>query len=163
MKNIFLSPCHLRKDLLENTNFDCGEQSLNDWLCLRSYKNELKGASRTYLVLTEKKEIAAYCCLSSYSIFHSETKSSIKRNMPNPIPAIMLGRLAVDNKFKGQGLGKSLLKFVIAKAQRASLIHGVVGVISQPLSDNVRDFYIGYGFESLRKDSDKLIYLFYKN
>ena len=55
--------------------------------------------------------------------------------MPNPIPAIMLGRLAVDNKFKGQGLGKSLLKFVIAKAQRASLIHGVVGVITQPLSN----------------------------
>lgn len=78
--------------------------------------------------------------------------------MPNPIPAIMLGRLAVDNKFKGQGLGKSLLKFVIVKVQRALLVHGVVGVITQPFSDNVRDFYISYGFESLSKDSDKLIY-----
>ena len=156
----FLAPCHLRKEYLENSNFDCGESILNDWLFMQSYKNEVQGASRTYIVFTKNKEIAAYFCLSSYSIFHNEAKARLKRNMPNPIPAIMLGRLAVDNKFKGRGLGKSLVSFAIKTAQQAASLQGSVGLVTQPLNEKAKKFYISCGFKPIAENSNKMIFLF---
>lgn len=68
--------------------------------------------------------------------------------MPDPIPVIVIGRLAVDNKYKGQGIGKGLLKDVISKAILASEYIGVRGLLVHALSESARKFYIDNGFVS---------------
>lgn len=94
---------HIVKD------FDCGESSLNDWLKKRALKNEQSDASRTYVVCGESA-VVAYYALHLGEIRHLDAVRKIKRNMPDPIPAIVLGRLAVDINHQGKGLAKGLMK-----------------------------------------------------
>jgi GNAT superfamily N-acetyltransferase len=90
-------------------NFDCGENSLNDWLKKRALKNDLRDASRTYVVCCEDT-VVAYYSLHLGCIQHILAVRKIKRNMPDPIPAIVLGRLAVDRLHQGKGLARALIK-----------------------------------------------------
>ena len=88
----------------EMQEFDCGVGVLNEWLKKRAFLNHLSGASRTY-VATAGRSIVAYYCLAARSIQHAAAPGKIRRNMPEPIPALVLGRLAVDAQFQRRGLG----------------------------------------------------------
>ena len=92
----------------ETQDFDCGVGVLNDWLKRRALLNHLSGASRTYVAMVGKR-IAAYYCLSAGSIQHEAAPGKIRRNMPEPIPVLVLGRLAVDVRFQKHGAGPMLL------------------------------------------------------
>ena len=89
-------------------NFDCGEISLNDWLKRRALKNDVGDASRTYVVCSNDT-VVAYYSLHLGCIQHTEAVRKIKRNMPDPIPAIVLGRLAVDRLHQKKGLARALI------------------------------------------------------
>jgi len=80
--------------------FACGVDSLDDWLKRRAHPNQVNGASRTYVV-TEGKRVVGYYCLASVALVLSDTPSSIRRNMPDPAPIAILGRLAIDKYFQG--------------------------------------------------------------
>ncbi|KYC35422.1 GNAT family acetyltransferase [Scytonema hofmannii PCC 7110] len=134
-----LADTHLLDD------FDCGVASLNDWLKRRAVANQKNSASRTYVIADEQKVIAYYC-LSSGALALSETPSPIKRNMPDPIPVAILGRLGVDTSWKGQGLGAALLQDAVFRTMQAAEILGIRGLVVHAISEEAKQFYEHYGF-----------------
>ena len=132
-------------------NFDCGETSLNDWLKKRALKNDLGDASRTYVVCCDNI-IVAYYSLHLGCIQHSEAVRKIRRNMPDPIPAIVLGRLAVDANHQGKGLARALIKDMFLRAIQVSDLAGTKAVLVKALNDKVTVFYQSFGFVPSKTD-----------
>jgi GNAT superfamily N-acetyltransferase len=128
--------------------FDCGVQSLNDWLKKRAMANHRSGASRTY-VLCHGREVIGYYCLSTGAIDHDVSPSQLRRNMPNPIPVVVLGRLAVDRRYQNQRLGRALLRDANVRALQVAEIAGAVALLVHSLSEEARRFYLSFGFVAL--------------
>jgi len=120
-------------------DFDCGEASLNDWLRKRALNNEGK-ASRTYVVCVGRA-VVGYYCLSAGGVGHDETPKSLSRNMPNPIPILLLGRLAIDKRHQGRGLGNALLADAIKRALSVADAAGVRALMVHALSEEAKRFY----------------------
>lgn len=144
--------------------FDCGAASLNDWLRNRALKNEQTGASRTFVSISSDDNIVAgYYCLSASSLLLDDAPSSIRRNMPDPIPVILIGRLAVDRRFAGQGLGASLLQHAVIKGIEASRIIGARALIVDAFDDAAEAFYAKFGFTRMPPSSKRAMYLLTKD
>lgn len=142
------------------SRFDCGEPSLNEWLRGRALKNETTGASRTFVSIEgDSGEIAGYYCLSASALAPESAPGRIRRNMPTPIPVILIGRLAVDLRHGGRGLGASLLRDAVVKGIEASRIIGARAFIVDALNDAAANFYRRYGFEPVPPDSERAMYL----
>lgn len=122
------------------TDFDCGQPLLNDWLREKAYENELKGASRTYVVCCDNKVIAYYS-LATGSITRNIAHGSIRRNMPEPIPVMVLGRLAVDINYQGSGIGFGLVKDAVLRTLQASEIAGIRAILVHALDESAKQFY----------------------
>jgi GNAT superfamily N-acetyltransferase len=120
--------------------FDCGEVTLNNWLKERALKSESSGAARTYVVCSDNR-VVGYYCLSTGSVMRSQAPSKIRRNMPDPIPAIVVGRLAVDRNHQGQGLGKALIKDAVLRSLQASEIVGIRAILVHALNEKAKQFY----------------------
>ena len=134
----------------DRESFDCGRDSLNSWFKRHALNNHMDGASRVN-VLTDigTGKIAAYVTLNAAQIERAFLPKPLQRNRPDPVPATLLGQLAVDVAYQGQGHAKSLLLFAARTALRAAQMIGSTGVITHPLDDNVRGFYAAYGFVDL--------------
>jgi len=126
--------------------FDCGMDSLNDWLKRRARANQVSGASRTYVVTDEEGRVAGYYCLASGALTLAQAPGGVRRNMPDPIPMAILGRLAVDRNWQGHGLGAALLRDAVERTRAASNILGIRGLLVHALSDDAKAFYERYGF-----------------
>jgi GNAT superfamily N-acetyltransferase len=111
----FLAPVPL-SDQHQTDQFSCGVESLDAWLKRRALKNQVQGASRTYVVC-QGDRVMAYYAIASGVVTCNEATGRLRRNMPDPIPVVVLGRLAVDLRQQGQGLGSAL----VADALRRSL------------------------------------------
>ena len=105
------------------SEFDSGEPSLDDWLPRRALNNEVSGTSRTYVVCAKRK-VVGYYALSAGAIAHTHAPGRIRRNMPGPIPVVVLGRLAVGRTFHGKGLGTGLLRDAVVRTLQAAEIAG---------------------------------------
>ena len=137
-------PCLLAEDY-QLDGFNCGIECLDDWLKKRALPNQVNGASRTYVV-AEGKKVVGYYCLASGALELSDAPSSIKRNMPNPVPVAILGRLAVDKSCQGKGLGVALLQDAVDRTAQAGVIVGIRGLLVHALSDEAKAFYEHHGF-----------------
>jgi predicted N-acetyltransferase YhbS len=137
-----LKPSHLV------TDFDCGVNSLNDWLCRRAWKNQIGDVSRTFVVC-EEEIVIGYYCLSSAAIGRIEMPKSRQRNMPDPIPAALIGRLAVDLKHRGKGIGAGLLQDAIIRIVTASQNLGIAYILVRALNDSAKSFYEKHGFVAI--------------
>ncbi len=135
----------LLKEDDETAFFDCGENSLNIWLREKAQKNHKSGASKVF-VISEGKRIAGFYCLSTFSIAHIVSPRSLTRNMPDPLPALLLGRLAIDKNYQGFGIGALLLQDAILRTLNISREIGLIGLVTNPLSERARSFYLKYGF-----------------
>lgn len=136
--------------------FSCGVDSLDRWLRQRAWKNQLQGASRTY-VACDGRRVLAYYALASGAIATTSATGRFRRNMPDPVPVIMLGRLAVDLTCKGQGVGRSLIRDAGLRVMQAADVIGIRGLIVQALSEDARRFYESVGFESSPLDANLLM------
>ena len=141
---MFSSPILLATDH-QLDDFTCNVDSLNDWLKKRAYQNQLSGASRTYVVL-EGKRVVGYYCLASGALELDDAPTQVRRNMPNPIPVAILGRLAVDKSFQGKGLGVALLQDAVVRTAQAGGILGIRGLLVHALSIEAKAFYEHHGF-----------------
>ena len=126
-------------------DFDSGEPSLDDWLKRRALKNQVNGSSRTYVVC-EGDAVIGYYCLAAGAIDHAEAPSAMKRNRPDPVPVLVLGRLAIHKDHHQKGIGTALLNDAIRRALRASKIAGVTAILVHALSEQARRFYLSRGF-----------------
>ena len=125
--------------------FDSGRPVLDDWLRQRASRNELSGASRTYVVC-EDRRVVGYYCLSSGAVESREAPGRIRRNMPDPIPVMLMGRLAVDRTRQGTGLGRALLKDAILRTLKAADISGMRALLVHALDGQAAEFYRHNGF-----------------
>ena len=126
-------------------SFDSGEPVLNDWLRRRALQNEETGASRTYVVCVGQKVIGYYS-LAVGAVAHAEAPGRVRRNMPDPVPAMVLGRLAIDKAYQGTGIGTGLLRDAILRTLQAAAIAGIRVILVHAISEAAKRFYEKHGF-----------------
>lgn len=129
------------------SEFACGEVSLDEWLKRRALTNQLSGASRTFVVADPEGRVYGYYAMAAGAVTHQAATSKVRRNMPDPIPVMVLARLAVDHKAQGIKLGASLLQDAVGRAVRVSQNAGVRALLVHALHDHARQFYEHYGFQ----------------
>jgi GNAT superfamily N-acetyltransferase len=127
-------------------DFESGERSLDEWILQRALRNERDGASRTY-VICSNNVVVGYYALSTGSIASVSAPGRIRRNMPDPIPVMLLGRLAIDRRWQGKGLGQLLLRDAILRTIQVSDMAGVRAIAVNAISENARRFYEKYNFK----------------
>jgi len=125
--------------------FDSGMPPLDQWLKKRARPNEIDGASRTYVVCVGRRVIGYYA-LAAGSLFHGQATGAVRRNMPDPVPVALLGRLAVDRAWQGQGLGRDLTRDAILRVLGAADLIGLRAILVHAISDQARRFHERCGF-----------------
>jgi GNAT superfamily N-acetyltransferase len=127
-------------------DFDSGVPSLDDWLKRRARANQTSGASRTYVVCEEQR-VVGYYALASGAVAIEEASSRLRRNMPDPVPVAVLGRLAVERSFQKHGLGRALMRDAATRVIQAADLIGIRGILVHAISPEARAFYLAVGFE----------------
>lgn len=125
--------------------FECGQGSLDAWLKQRAMKNQLTGASRTF-VACEGRRVVAYYALASSAVAVVEASGRFRRNMPDPVPVVVLGRMAVDQSFQGKGIGRALVRDAGYRTARAADAIGIRGLLVHATSADAKSFYEYIGF-----------------
>ena len=144
---ILHSPVLLRQDHQINS-FVCGETVLDEWLKRRALANNISGASRTFVVADDNHEVMGYYALAAGAVAHQESNRAIRQNMPDPIPVMVLARLAVDVRAQGMKLGAALLRDAVQRCIQVSQNAGVRALLVHALNDKARQFYEHYGFKT---------------
>ncbi|WP_417498262.1 GNAT family N-acetyltransferase [Maricaulis sp.] len=136
--------------------FKSGTPALDDWLRRRAIKIEHNGASRTYVVC-EDERVAGYYSLATGAVIHADAPGHVRRNMPEPVPVMLLGRLAVDRSWQGQGVGRGLLKDALLRTLRAARIAGIGALIVHAIDADAAAFYRHHGFSPSPMDASVLM------
>lgn len=131
--------------------FDSGEPSLDNYLRTRALTNHVAGASRCFVTCRDGR-VAGFYALASASVERSSTPGRVRRNMPDPVPVILLSRLAIDRDEHGKGLGGHLLRDAITRSVQAAELIGVRAILVHALNDDARSFYGHYEFEPSATD-----------
>ncbi len=133
-------------------DFNCGEPSLDEWLRRRARANQVSGASRTFVACAEGERVVGFYSLATATISHAEATGALRRNMPNPVPMILLARLAVDRSHQKMGLGEALLRDAQLRAEQVADHVGFRGLLVHAISDDARSFYVRWGFSPSAAD-----------
>ena len=144
-------------DQHRTSGFDCGDASLNQWLQERALANQRSGASRTFVVCANDELVKAYVALASGAVAVSASPGRFRRNMPDPIPVVVLARLAVCRTVQGQGIARALLADAFERVLQASEQIGVRGILVHAASAGARNFYLHLGFEPSPTDPHTLL------
>ena len=136
--------------------FDSGVPALDAWLKQRARPNEASGASRTF-VICENNRVIGYYSLAAASIMHSQATSRARRNMPDPVPAVLIGRLALDKAWQCRGHGISLLRDAVLRIVGAAETVGVRVILVHAKSEEAKAFYERFGFRASPVESMTLM------
>lgn len=142
----------------DRETFDCGRESLNAWFRRHAWANHASNVSRV-TVLTEASvdRIVGYFTLSAAQIERAFLPKPLQRHRPEAVPAFLLGQLAVDKTYQGQGHAADLLLHAFRRALAASEQIGGMAILTHPLDDAVRSFYAKWGFQDLPYDPRRAI------
>ncbi|HVT51514.1 MAG TPA: GNAT family N-acetyltransferase [Dongiaceae bacterium] len=137
------------------SHFDCGREELNTWLQQRARMNEGK-ASRTFVVCSGER-VVAYYCLAAGSIARASAGRKMRQNAPDPLPVIVIGRLAVDTSYAGQKIGRALLRDAILRSLSTATGIGVRAILVHAIDDRAGGFYRKFGFQDSPTDARTLL------
>lgn len=129
-------------------DFACGEAVLDEWLKRRALANQLSGASRTFVVADPEQHVFGYYAMEAGAVSHQAATSVVRRNMPDPVPVMVLARLAVDLRAQGRQFGGALLQDAVNRAVAVSQNAGVRALLVHALHDRAKQFYEHYGFQA---------------
>lgn len=130
------------------TDFDSGEESLNRYLADRALTNHLADLGRCYVCIdADTDQVVGYYTLSAVAVEHAELPGRVRRNAPNPVPAVLMGRLAIDAKAQGAGLGRLLVRDAIGSTLAAADRIGVRSLLVHALHGQAAGFYESSGFK----------------
>jgi GNAT superfamily N-acetyltransferase len=124
--------------------FNSGVPTLDDWLKRRAQPNQVSGASRTF-VLRAGDVVVGYYALAAGAVNTIATPGRFRRNMPEPIPVAVLGRLAVDRVHHGEGIGRALFRDSALRTMQAAEAIGIRGMLVHAISDEAKAFYLALG------------------
>ncbi|MGH6884661.1 MAG: GNAT family N-acetyltransferase [Geminicoccales bacterium] len=137
----------------DRSAFDCGRESMNQWFRRHAWANHAAGISRTNVICDAATgQLVGYVTLSAGQIERAALPKPQQRNKPDPVPATLLGQLAIHKDHQGRGYARSLLLFALRAALRASREVGSFGVFTHPLDEPARGFYARWGFQDLPFD-----------
>lgn len=125
--------------------FTSGAPTLDGWLQRKARANQLSGASRTYVVCRGDQVVGFYA-VAAGSVSHDLLPRKLKQNMPDPVPVIVLGRLAIDLTEQGNGLVRALLRDAVLRVSAAAHEVGIAAILVHALNDRAKAFYISCGF-----------------
>jgi len=141
------APQPLTADHQLNT-FNCGETSLDEWLKRRALLNQANGASRTFVAVNENHTVMGYYALAAGAVHHQDATRSIRQNMPDPLPVMVLARLAVDLRAQGMQLGAGLLRDAVERSLAVAQNAGVRALLVHALHERAKQFYLYFGFQA---------------
>jgi len=141
------APQPLTADHQLNT-FNCGETSLDEWLKRRALLNQANGASRNFVAVDEKHTVMGYYALAAGAVHHQDATRSIRQNMPDPLPVMVLARLAVDLRTQGMQLGAGLLRDAVERSLAVAQNAGVRALLVHALHERAKQFYLYFGFQA---------------
>lgn len=119
---------------------------MDTWLRRRALANQLSGASRTYVVTDSDGNVIAYYALAAGAVMAASATGRFRRNMPDPVPVIILARLAVDRAYQGRGYSRALIQDALRRVMAAADIVGIRVVVVHALNDDLRAYYTHLGF-----------------
>jgi GNAT superfamily N-acetyltransferase len=140
-----ISPPEKLSSIHDLSQFHCGEPALDDWLRKRARQNEESGASRTYVACVGER-VVGYYALAVGAVAHVVAPGRVRRNMPEPVPVMVLGRLAVDETMQGGGVGPALLRDAVLRTLQAAEIAGIRAILVHAISERAKRFYEKWGF-----------------
>lgn len=146
MKLIF---CPIDDSRVRKENFDCGVPELNDYLKKYARQNHIRGMATTFVAIPQDGDgrVSGYYSSSMGEIKRELLPEQYRRRLPRyPVPAMRIGKLAVDRAMQGRGLGEKLLVDALNKAVRLSADVGVFAVTVDALNERAKEFYVRYGF-----------------
>jgi GNAT superfamily N-acetyltransferase len=148
---------HLQRSDQRST-FDCGNEALNDWLAHRAGQFERKNLARTYVLMEASGTlVVGYYAISNHSVSFESLPTEQSKGLPRmSLPAVLLGRLAVDRSAQGRGLGSLLLIDALRRAQYVSEQVGIRAVEVHAIDETARTFYVKHGFMPLLDDAHHL-------
>lgn len=129
-------------------DFSCGEPGLDDWLKRRALANQISGASRCFVVAAADGRVYGYYALAAGAVAHVSATGNVQRNMPDPIPVLVLARLAVDRQAQGIRIGAALLRDAVQRAVSVSREAGIRALLVHAINDRATQFYTHYGFQA---------------
>lgn len=141
----------------DTSTFNCRHESLSTWLHKRALANAASGATRTYVVCDDQNRVIAYYAIAAGSIASGSAPGRLRRNMADPLPVIVLGRLAVHSHWSGRGLGSGLLRDAVLRSLLAAELIGVRALLAHAIDVEAKAFYLKHGF--LESPSDALTLL----
>lgn len=140
--------------------FDCGVEPLNGFLRTTAMQHQDKGVSRSFVLAdpaaSSPGRILGYFTLSACEGLAAQLPDTLAKRLPRHIPAVLLGRLAVDREFQGQGYGGSLLVEAIRRVAATSSQIGIAGLFVDAKDAQAISFYQKYGFTALASDEQRL-------
>ncbi len=137
--------------------FDCGNAVLNDWFKTKPSQWEKKDLCRTYVAVDSQLNVAGYYTLSSHHVEHDSLRESQAQGLPRiDVPVVLLGRLAVDRRTQGQGVGTLLLLNALSRIAKLAETLGIRAVEVDAIDESAKHFYLKYGFSPLRDDERHL-------
>lgn len=128
-------------------DFSCKEPSLDEWLKRRAMANQVRGASRTFVVADQESRVYGYYAMAAGAVSQQTATGAVRRNRPEPVPVMVLARLAVDHRAQGIKLGGALLLDAVNRAVHVSQNTGVRALLVHALHDHAKSFYEHYGFQ----------------
>lgn len=137
--------------------FDCGDTSINRWLHKHALANQRSGATRTFVICATDESVKAYVALAAGSISKDDSPGWFRRNMPDPIPVVILGRLGVDQGLQGQGIARALMRDTFELIQQVRERIGVRGILVHPASERAKNFWCSMGFRLTPKPNTLLV------
>jgi GNAT superfamily N-acetyltransferase len=143
--------------------FDCEVEILNRYLHKHAFQAQQGEGARTYLTFSTNEDVAGYFTLAYGSVEPQKAPARLAKGLAHhQIPVMLLARLAVDKRFKGQGLGKELLRDAMLRTLNAAEIAGLRAIIVDAKDQTAKTFYQRYGFESF-KDQPLRLFLILKD
>jgi predicted GNAT family N-acyltransferase len=136
----------------EKRNFECGYGLLDNYIKTQAKQDVSRDLSACFVLGDENNNVIGYYTLSANSIERGEFPDEMSRKLPpsyQDLPTILLGRLAIDNKYKGNGYGEYLLFDALKRCVEISDSLGSLAVTVDPIDENAGKFYGRYGFISL--------------
>jgi GNAT superfamily N-acetyltransferase len=127
-------------------DFDSGATSLDDWLRRRALRNQASGASRSFVVC-DAGNVVAYYALASSAIAPDAEPGRFRRNMPDPMPVVVLARLAITRDQQGRGLGRALFQDAAKRVIHAADTIGIRGLLVHAISEEAKAFYVRLGLD----------------
>ena len=138
----------------DRANFECGEDSLNNYLKRYARQNMKNDSARVYVAVEPDNvtRICAYFTLSAGNVDALQFPDRFRKGWPRDVPTVLVGRLAVDQEFQGRRLGSDLIYAIFSVAVRAAETVGIAAIDVHALNEGAHRFYSKFGFASLQDD-----------